>query len=114
MYYLNVQIVTNERIVDIDQSGLLRHETSELHMQKIEDVTTEIVGPMANFFNYGNIYVQTAGERNKFSFESVANPHGLAKAILELYERASRPSPGGTPPDPNARQANPPIQPPHA
>lgn len=87
MYYLNVQIVTNERIVDINQKSLLAHHTSELNLDRFQDVTTEIVGPLANFFNYGNVRVQTAGEITNFVFNRIANPHRVAKIILELYEK---------------------------
>lgn len=89
MYYLNVQIITNKRIIDIDQVSLLHHETNELHMQKVEDVTTNIKGPLANFLDYGNVTIQTAGEKENFVFENVLHPHDVAKIILDLYEKVA-------------------------
>ena len=87
MYYLNVHIVTNERIVDINQISILHHQTAELNLDRFQDVTTEIKGPLANFFNYGNVHVQTAGEMQNFVFEDVPDPHRVAKLVLELYEK---------------------------
>src|ERR1051326_5119065 len=55
-YYLNIQIITNLRVVDIDQNGLFSRRISELHIDKIEDVTSESHGPMATVFQYGNVY----------------------------------------------------------
>lgn len=89
MYYLNVQVVTNKRIIDIDQKSLLRHETSELHLQKVEDVKTEIKGLLENFLDFGNITIQTAGEKENFVFESVPRPHEITRLILDLYEKVA-------------------------
>lgn len=87
LYYLNYQIITNERIVDVTQKGLLHHTTSELHLGRIQDVTAEVRGILGNLFNYGNVHVQTAGEASRFEFDRVPNPHSINKLILDLYEQ---------------------------
>jgi len=61
-YYLDVWIVTNERIINIEQHGFFSRKVSELKLTKIQDVTSEIIGVIPSLLNYGNIYVQTAGE----------------------------------------------------
>lgn len=86
MYYLNVQIITNQRIVDITQTSLLSHTISELHLSRIEDVTAEVKGFFATFLDYGNVYVQTAGETERFVFDHIPNPTKIEKLILDLYE----------------------------
>jgi hypothetical protein len=86
MYYLNVQIITNERIVDITQRSLIHHTISELHLSRIEDVTAEVKGIFGTFLDYGNVYVQTAGETERFVFDRVPNPTAVSKMILDLYE----------------------------
>jgi hypothetical protein len=88
-YYLNIQIVTNLRIVDIDQVGLFSHVISELHIDKIEDVTSEVKGVFGTIFNYGDVYVQTAAAVDRFEFTSVPNPAAIEKMILDLYEKNS-------------------------
>lgn len=87
IYYLNYQIVTDERIVDMTQKNLLYHTISELNLNRIQDVTAEIKGVFGTFFNYGNVYVQTAGEMERFQFDNVPDPHRVAKLILDLYEQ---------------------------
>lgn len=86
MYYLNMQIVTNERIVDITQTSLLHHTISELHLSRIEDVTAEVKGIFGTFLDYGNVHVQTAGETERFVFDRIPNPTRVNKIILDLYE----------------------------
>lgn len=86
LYYLNLHIVSEKRIVDIDQRGLLKHEVSELNLETIEDVTSDTKGLFGNILNYGTVYVQTAGAVERFEFENVANPSKIANIILTLYE----------------------------
>lgn len=87
LYYLNIHVITNQRIVDIDQPGLLQHVVAELHLNQIQDVTAEIQGLMENVFNYGDVYVQTAGETERFIFSKIPNPTAVTKLILDLYEK---------------------------
>ncbi len=86
LYYLNLHIVSEQRIVDIDQRGLLFHEISELNIETIEDVTSQTKGLFGNILNYGTVYIQTAGTSQKFEFENIPDPSHVAKIILELYE----------------------------
>ncbi len=90
MYYLNMQIITNERIVDITQKSLLHHTVSELHLTNIEDVTAEVKGVFGTFLNYGSVYVQTAAETERFVFDNVPNPAAVEKMILDLYEKVPK------------------------
>jgi hypothetical protein len=87
MYYLNMQIVTSERIVDITQRSLVHHTISELHLTNIEDVTAEVKGIFETFLDFGNVYVQTAGETERFVFDRVPNPAAVEKMILDLYDK---------------------------
>jgi hypothetical protein len=87
MYYLNIQIITNKRIVDITQISLLHHTVSELHLSRIEDVTAEVSGIFGTFLDYGCVYIQTAGETERFTFHKIPNPQRIEKMILDLYEQ---------------------------
>jgi hypothetical protein len=87
LYYLNVQIVTNERIVDIDQHSIFSRVVSELHLEKIEDVTSQTKGFLGTALRYGYVYIQTAGATERFTFENIANPELVSKVILDLYEK---------------------------
>jgi hypothetical protein len=85
-YYLDVWIVTNKRIINIEQLGLFRREISELDHVKIQDVTSEVKGLIPTLFNYGYIYVQTAGEKERFVFKQVPDPVRVRNIIMELQQ----------------------------
>jgi hypothetical protein len=89
LYYLNIQIITSIRVVDISQEGLFSHVVSELHIDKIEDATSQTTGILGTIFNYGHVFVQTAGAVDRFDFHNVPNPAAIEKLILDLYEKNS-------------------------
>ena len=89
IYYLNIQIITSLRIVDVSQEGLFSHTISELHIDKMEDATSQTKGILGTIFNYGDVYVQTAGTVERFEFQNVPNPADIEKIILDLYEKNS-------------------------
>ncbi len=86
LYYLNLHIVSEERIVDIDQVGLLNHVVSELNIETIEDVSSQTTGLFGNILDYGTVFIQTAGATERFQFENVPHPAKIAALILGVYE----------------------------
>lgn len=86
-FYLDAWIVTNERIINIEQRGFFSRDVSELKLTKIQDVTSEIVGVIPTLFDYGNIYVQTAGEKEHFTFYQIPNPNHVKNVIVGLQEK---------------------------
>src|SRR3989344_5927975 len=83
-WLFNVGIVTNERIVDIDFHGTLYKELSASSIGKIEDVTVKTGGFTASLFNYGNLFVQTAGTEKNIEFINIPNPAQAASIINNL------------------------------
>lgn len=86
-FYLDISIVTNQRIIDVDQRGLFNRSISELDLSRVQDVHSEIKGIFGTMFGYGNVVVQTAGEDRNFKFDHVPDPHGVRQRILELAHK---------------------------
>jgi hypothetical protein len=87
-YYLSVQIVTTQRIIDIAQKGLFGREVNELQFDKIEDVTHKQNGLIATIFNFGDVVVQTAASASSktsgFVFKNIPNPAKAHKIIMDV------------------------------
>lgn len=77
-WYFNISMVTQKRIVDIDYSDLVYHDVAVTKLDLIEDVNYTQTGFIRSFFNYGDVFVQTAGEKLHFDFLAVPKP---AKAV---------------------------------
>ncbi len=86
-YYFDVWIITDRRIIDIEQLGLFRRNVSELEHSKVQDVTTEIHGILPTLLKYGFVYVQTAGKKTRFIFKQVPRPMMVRKMILNLQQK---------------------------
>jgi uncharacterized membrane protein YdbT with pleckstrin-like domain len=93
-YYLDIWIVTNERVISIEQKGLFHRDVSELRLDKIQDVSSDTKGILPTVFKYGNLQVQTASEQDKFNFTEVPQPEWVASQILQLHEQYLNSHPG--------------------
>ncbi len=85
-YYLDIYILTDKRIVDINQVGLFNRQISEVHLHQIQDVNAKVQGFFETIFHFGDVNIQTAGEQSNFIFSTVPHPYTIAKRILELHE----------------------------
>lgn len=89
-YFLDVWIVTDRRVVNIEQKGLFIREISELRYNKIQDVTTEVEGFFPTILDYGEVFVQTAGEKPRFLFHNVPDPNGIKAMLMDLQKKMHR------------------------
>ena len=68
--YFDIWIVTNWRIIDIEQKGFFnRNIATLLNLDHIEDVTTGINSVIGTLLEYGDIQVQTAAHKNELIFK---------------------------------------------
>ena len=81
-YWLDMWIITNERIIDIEQRSLFSREVSEFFLARVQDVTVEVPSLMATVLRYGNIVVQTAGEKS-FTIREIPHLEQAKEIILE-------------------------------
>jgi membrane protein YdbS with pleckstrin-like domain len=86
-YYLDVYLVTTYRVLDVQQNGLFSRTVAELDLARVQDVTSEVKGLLHTIMNFGNVYIQTAGEQEHFDFEDVHRPDEVRKQLLELVEK---------------------------
>jgi uncharacterized membrane protein YdbT with pleckstrin-like domain len=85
-WYYTVNIITDERIIDVDFNNILYHKFAEAQLEKIEDVSHKPVGIFSSIFDYGNVYIQTAGAKPEFVFDSVPRARDVQDTLLDLLE----------------------------
>lgn len=85
-YYLDVWVITNKRLVDIEQRGLFVRTISELPMNKVQNVTIEIPGFMATLLKFGNLKVETAS-KSTFVIRQVPRLYEAKDLILKYAHR---------------------------
>lgn len=84
IWYFNVGLVTNKRIIDLDVSGILFKHVSETKLNLIEDVSYSQIGAIRSVFNYGDVLVQTAATYANFEFDRAPEPARIVRIIGEL------------------------------
>lgn len=83
-WFYTVSMVTNKRVVDIDYSDLVYHNVAATKLTQLEDVDYTQLGFLRSLFNYGDVFVQTAGEKPNFDFLAVPQPARVARIVVEL------------------------------
>lgn len=85
-WYFNIYLITSERALDFDFNAFAYHKVSEAGLDSIVDATEEAIGFFPMLFNYGDVYIQTAGEKREFDFLSVPNPGWVRDKIMDLRD----------------------------
>ncbi len=85
-WYFNIYIVTNERLVDIDFLYLLYKRFSQAELTKIQDLSFTSGGILAAIFDFGNVNIETAGEKPNLIFEKIPHPEKVVETIRSLTE----------------------------
>lgn len=80
-WFFEVMLITNKKIVDIDQGC---RNISETSLEKIQDITSNMNKGMGEVLNIGMIFLQTAGETEEFEFGPVDNPSVIRDTISDL------------------------------
>lgn len=84
IWYFNIGLVTNIRIIDFDLHGVLSKHISETKLELVEDVSYSQVGSIRTIFDYGDVHMQTAGAQTNFEFDRSPNPARIVKIISNM------------------------------
>lgn len=87
LYRQNQLIVTDKTITQVLQRGLFSRKVSQLSLEDIEDVNSDVHGILPSLLGYGTLNMQTAGEIENFTFTMCPNVNACAKAIAEARQK---------------------------
>lgn len=85
-YYLDVWLVTNERVMSLEQRGLFNRRVAELRLSRVQDVAAHVEGFVGTALDFGEVRVQTAGEEPNFIFHQVSKPNEVSQKVLHLAD----------------------------
>jgi uncharacterized membrane protein YdbT with pleckstrin-like domain len=84
LYSLNTVIVTDRRIIENEQHGFFHRKVSELHTNRVQDVSVRTHGILETFIGFGDIVVQTAASEREFVFHRIGNPEMVKDKIMQV------------------------------
>jgi hypothetical protein len=83
-WFYNIGIVTQKNIIDIDYSEIVNVHVAATKVTQLEDVSYKQSGFFKTLFNYGDVFLQTAGNLPNFEFLRVPNPGKAVDIIHDL------------------------------
>lgn len=87
-YYLDAYIVSNERLLSIDQVDFFHREVSEADIGNVQDIEVTVKGFFATLIGFGDVRVQTAGADPRTLFlNDITDPYEAKNLILKLSEK---------------------------
>ena len=89
-YYLDEWIITNDRVIDVEQLGLFSRSISEVELFRIQDVTADVHGISATLFDYGDITIKTASTNMNIIAKSVPHPNKVRSHLIQLAHEDSK------------------------
>jgi membrane protein YdbS with pleckstrin-like domain len=95
-WYFNIYIVTNLNLIDIDFDNLLSKKIVESSLTKVESTSGHLKGVISSFFNFGDVFVQTAAESQQITFLNVPYPATVTDRINDLSRQLQHRGPQQT------------------
>lgn len=88
IYNNNLFILTDQRIIYINQTNLFNRKVSETELNKIYNISYEIKGIIKSLLNFGDIQISTAGdEKSLINLQNFENPHFIYEKINERQKK---------------------------
>lgn len=86
-YALDQWVVTDRRVVYMEQHYLFYRDNVSLRIERIQDVNVRIRGPIEMLLNFGTLQIQTAGASAEFTeVEGIPNPEEVKNEILRQID----------------------------
>ena len=87
IYQNSFCLVTNQRVINIDQRSFFNRQITETDYAKIQDVTNSTSGVIGTTFNIGKIIIQTAGTQNQLIIKKIPDPYQIQQEITKNIRR---------------------------
>ncbi len=80
-------IVTNKRVVHEERIPLVREARAEAPLHMIQDIQQSQKGLLARILDFGDLIIETAGERGHVAFREIPHPARTRETIFEQIQR---------------------------
>ena len=83
---LDVTIITNKRILDLEQTGFLSRAISETALSRVQEVNAQKGGLLGNLLHFGDISIHTGADKSEFNIKWVHHPLTSARRIHSIVD----------------------------
>lgn len=86
-YYLDLWIITDRRIIVVDQVGFFNRNVSMFRLERLQDIEFIVKGVLPTLLNFGTIKAQTAGSHeSNFETKGLPDPRNLQATIQKAMD----------------------------
>jgi uncharacterized membrane protein YdbT with pleckstrin-like domain len=90
-YYLDVWVVTNRRVILVDQRGFFSRFLSSFRLERLQDMNIDVSGILATLLDFGTIEAQTAGGSNEqFRSTFMPKPRDIKALIVRSADELTK------------------------
>jgi len=90
-YYLDLWLITDRRIIVIDQVRFFNRKVSSFRLERLQDVKATVDGIIPTFLNFGTLHAHTAGNNEEnFTSTGLPDPRGLQATIQKATDERLR------------------------
>ncbi len=87
-YFLDIWIVTDRRIMYIEQVRFFVREVVTLRLERVQDATVRFEGFFETLLNFGSLRIQTAGAAlDEVVIHGIPNPEWVKRRVLDEVDR---------------------------
>ncbi len=88
-YWLDMWIVTNKRVIHVDQRTLFSRVITATRIDRVQDVKAQVKGFVPTMLGFGNLQVQTAGASSaNMLINGIPKPNDVRRIILQKLDHA--------------------------
>ncbi len=81
-YYLDLWVITDRRIIVIEQIAFFNRKVSNFRLERMQDIKVSVNGIIPTLLNYGTLRAQTASaSESNFTSPYLPDPRGLQALI---------------------------------
>lgn len=83
---LDLFVITNNRIIWVDQQWFLNRSLWECNLGQVQDVKSQTRGLLSNIFDYGTLTIQTAWNATNFQMDYAPKVIQTARKALNIVD----------------------------
>jgi len=84
--HYNLLVITNQRLIYYKQKGLFKRHVFEIALNKIQDISYEILGATQTIFGYGSLKIQVVNSNTLIIIEKIKSPQKVQDLINKTIE----------------------------
>lgn len=87
-YVSGICILSNQRIVNVQQKGFFHRQISEAELNRIQDVSSDIQGVWQTLFKFGHVTIRTASKDSLLILKNITDPYEVQQTIVRVLKES--------------------------